>query len=72
MDKLKRNLMVAQGMIILRPQYDQRTNSWKISKYSRNGGWCRFGGNWYPTHDDAARKIDAIVEQFPKLYSRED
>lgn len=68
MNKDERNAIMAKGMTLLRAQHD-RTNRWKIVKQSRiSYGWCRFGGEWYITRDDAEKSIERIVKSAPNEY----
>jgi hypothetical protein len=60
-----------QGIIVLRAQYDQRKNCWKIVEYKLTGGWGRFGAGWYLTKEDCQAKITVLVNDHPNTY-RED
>lgn len=70
-DKEFRNDAIKRGLTVLRPQHDGRRNCYKIVKLTRNSGWSRFGGNWYITREDAARKIDELVSMFPNQYIKD-
>ena len=67
MTKQQRESETQKGRIILRSQFDSRSGSWKIVKYSRFGGWKRFGGNWY--YSDKQCK-DAIAFVCANMSSR--
>ena len=71
MTKQERTKLVDEGKTILRPQWDQRKNCWKIAKYAKFGGWKRFGGAWYFSSAQALEKIDMIVYGNPELYVKE-
>ncbi len=71
MDKKERIELVYKGVTVLRSQYEQRKNCWKIAKATRNGGWSHFGFGWYLTVDDCDRKIDEIVTRDPERYKKD-
>ena len=72
MTKFERTKLADEGKTILRPQFDGRKNYWKIAKYSKFGGWKRFGGAWYFSSAQALEKIDKIIEREPDIYVKED
>lgn len=72
MTKQERVKLASEGKTILRPQWDQRRNYWKIVKYTQFGGWKRFGGRWYSTSTRALEIIDKMIEREPNVYVKED
>jgi hypothetical protein len=74
MNKDEKNKVIADGKTILRAQHD-KTNRWKIVKQTRVNknnptvtGWCRFGGEWYITRDDADKAIEKITKNYSPFY----
>jgi hypothetical protein len=72
MTKDERTVLADRGLTILRPMFDQRRQCWEIAKYTKFGGWKRFGGAWYFSSDQAMSKIDAIIAFEPDIYAKED
>ena len=71
MDKKERSELVRKGITVLRSQYEQRKNCYKIAKATYGGGWSHFGTGWYITGEDANRKIDEIVNRDPEKYKKD-
>lgn len=71
MDKRERMELVRKGVTVLRSQYEQRKNCWKVAKATYGGGWTHFGTGWYITREDADQKIDFIVLQNPDKYIKD-
>lgn len=71
MTKDERNRLAEEGKTILRPQYEPRKNYWKISKYTKFGGWKRFGSRWYSSSTQALEMIDRIIGSEPNVYVKE-
>ena len=71
MDKDTRRELVRKGYYVLRSQWDERRQCYKIVKATYNSGWSHFGNGWYITGEDCNRKIDDIVARDPKHFEKD-
>lgn len=62
MNKTERYKKQKEGYVILRTQYDAKTEKFKIVKHTNRGGWERFGSRWHNSQQEAEVSIDNIIK----------
>lgn len=61
MDKIERHKLFLTGITILRSQFNQKNNCWKIVQYN-GGGWAKYGLMWFGTKELCDRWIISLVK----------
>jgi len=72
MNKEQRNTLKAQGIEVLRAQFDAKKGNWRIVKYTSSGGWAKFGASTgYVSRAEAENAIVRLCNAMPSNYANE-
>ena len=71
MNKTERNECEAKGFTILRSQFNQQHNCWKIARHTPKGGWEVYKNDCFDTAEAADDIINWYVRQWPDKYKKD-
>lgn len=71
MNKTEREEARESGYTILRPQWDQRKQVWRIVKYSNAGGWIATGFQPHMNCAGCEKAIDRLIDLYPEQYKKD-